>query len=191
MRLWKKIGIGCLLFINALLIIILFVEPIRSQITQISGLAVAQSPIQWNNVKDAAVGDAQTSGLMGTGSYLYDPVGATWNRMRGDSTNGLWVNVKTSSLSGVYTTTSTTIVTNQVTVDTTVGGVVIKALNTSRKSIIIRNQGATDMYVGPSGVTTANGILVKANEVLTLDRNTAAIYGIVGAGSTTAGYLEE
>jgi hypothetical protein len=47
------------------------------------------------------------------------------------------------------------------------------------------------MYVGVSGVTALTGLLLKATEVLTLDRNTAAIYGITSAGSTTVGYLEE
>jgi hypothetical protein len=80
---WKWIGIGSILVIAAMLITVLVTPPLRSAITQISGLAVAQSAIQWNNVKDAAVGDAQTNGLMAVHPYFYDPVGATSNRLRG------------------------------------------------------------------------------------------------------------
>jgi hypothetical protein len=64
----------------------------RAAITQISGLAVAQSATQWNNVKDAALGDNLTSGILVNGSYWFD--GTNWDRARGDTTNGLWVNIK-------------------------------------------------------------------------------------------------
>ncbi len=91
----------------------------------------------------------------------------------------------------VSTAASTSINAGQVTVDTTAGGILIKAFNPSRRSIIIRNQGGTDAYVGPNGLTTATGLLIKAGESVSFDRNTAAIWGIVAAGSTTMSYLEE
>jgi hypothetical protein len=89
MKKWKWIAIGSILVIAAMVMTILITPPLRSAITQISGLAVAQSSIQWNNVKDAAVGDAQTLGLLAEGPYVYDPVGATWNRMRGTASGVL------------------------------------------------------------------------------------------------------
>lgn len=67
----------------------------------------------------------------------------------------------------------------------------ILSQNISRRSLIIRNQGAVDMYIGSSSVSVANGMLLKASEVIVLDRSYAAWYGIVSAGTTTAGYLEE
>lgn len=99
MRKWKWIGIGSILVIAAMLITVLVTPPLRSAITQISGLAVAQSSIQWNNVKDAAVGDAQTNGLMANGMYVYDPTGAVWNRMRGTAAGVINVSVDTSGTS--------------------------------------------------------------------------------------------
>jgi len=88
---------------------------------------------------------------------------------------------------------STTVVSNLAHAQITVTNVatLIRASNAARVSLIIRNQGAANMYVGGSGVTTANGILVNINDTLILDRTTAAVYGIVSAASTTAAYLEE
>jgi hypothetical protein len=60
-------------------------------VSQIAGLAVAQSSTMWNSVIDASKGDGQTSGILGTGLYMYD--GALFNRARGDATNGLDVDV--------------------------------------------------------------------------------------------------
>lgn len=184
-----------LMFIIASIIVVMLVVPsLRSQVQQFVGLAVAQDALIWNRLKDGVAGDNLANGVGAMQMYLYDNVGGNFDRAYGDTTSGMWVNVKafaSTAVVPVYTTLSSTITSGQVTVDTTAGGVVIKAANTSRRSIIVRNQGATDMYVGPTPVTTANGILVKIDEVLVLDRTTAAIYGITAAGSTTAGYLEE
>jgi hypothetical protein len=103
------------------------------------------------------------------------------------------VNVVQSAVSStaipVITTTSSTFIGNQITISNI--ATLITPTNTNRKSLLIRNQGATDMYVLGSGVTTTNGLLIKTSEVLILDRTTAALYGIVSAGSTTVSYLEE
>ena len=315
----KKLLIGFIIGLTSFAIILFTVPPLRSQIMETVGLAVAQSNIIWNNLKDSNVGDNLTSGTGAMGMYYFDGTnmdrvrgtggamnvsmggtatpaegyanpttasiswtllglfngstwdralssshgdgitaarginsasfgylfgGATWDRMlssthadnlttaRGANVAGFnygfdgtnWDRLLTSThgdaittatglnaasyaylfngttydrlrgLSGaanVSTAVSSTITTNQITVDTTVGGVLIRAINTSRRSIIIRNQGQTDMYVGASGLTALTGLLVKASENITLDRSTAAIYGITAAGSTTTGYLEE
>jgi hypothetical protein len=50
-------------------------------ISQLVGLAVAQSSTLWNNVIDAAKGDSQTSGILGTSSYLWN--GLTFDRLKG------------------------------------------------------------------------------------------------------------
>jgi hypothetical protein len=186
MKRWRQVVIGSLLISASLILVLLLSPPLRSQIQVISGLAVAQSSIKWNNLKDAAVGDNQTSGLAAVGMFYYD--GTNFDLLRG---TGGAINTTISGTIGVSTATSSSLSTNQVAVDATGGGTLIKAANSSRKSIIIRNQGSTDMYVGVSGVTALTGLLLKATEVLTLDRNTAAIYGITSAGSTTVGYLEE
>lgn len=77
---------------GAILVLTLsFFNPIRAAIQQIAGLAVAQSSTKWNNIKDAIVGDSLTNGLPATALYEFD--GTNWDRVRGDSTYGLDVDV--------------------------------------------------------------------------------------------------
>ena len=93
----------------------------------------------------------------------------------------------------ISTVSSSSITTNQILVNNAAGGTLIRVPNVSRRSIIIRNQDTqVDMYVGNQGLTIATGLLVRATESLTLDRTTAAIYGITNqAANITVGYLEE
>jgi hypothetical protein len=67
-----------LLMFTGFIICILSIGPLRSQISQIAGLAVAQTQLRWNNVKDAAVGDDQTNGILSSAGYLFD--GINWDR---------------------------------------------------------------------------------------------------------------
>jgi hypothetical protein len=60
-------------------------------ISQLVGLAVAQSSTLWNNVIDAAKGDSQSSGILGMSPYLWN--GLSFDRVRGDITNGMDVDV--------------------------------------------------------------------------------------------------
>jgi hypothetical protein len=60
-------------------------------ISSLVGLAVAQSATLWNNVIDAAKGDSQGSGILGMSPYLYN--GVSFDRVRGDITNGMDVDV--------------------------------------------------------------------------------------------------
>jgi hypothetical protein len=53
-------------------------------ISQLVGLAVAQSATIWNNVIDAAKGDGLSSGILGQSTYLWN--GLTFDRVKG--TNG-------------------------------------------------------------------------------------------------------
>lgn len=62
-----------------------------SAISSLAGLAVAQSSTQWNNVKDAAVGDGLTNGILASALMVFN--GLTFDRVRGDTTNGLDVDV--------------------------------------------------------------------------------------------------
>ena len=110
-------------------------------------------------------------------------------------------NVKTVNSSGVETgtaltpynvrtTTATTFSTGWVTVLNT--ATLIKAANASRASIALRNIGSVDAYIGSySTIATSSGFPIKANESLTLDRNTSAIYGVVVSDATNIIYLEE
>jgi len=70
-----------------------------SAVSQLSGLAVAQSNTQWNNVIDASRGDSQSSGILGQSLYMFN--GLSFDRARGDTTNGLDVDV--TRMSGAIT----------------------------------------------------------------------------------------
>lgn len=63
----------------------------HTAISSLAGLAVAQSSTLWNNVKDAAAGDSLSSGILAESLYLFN--GATFDRVRGDTTNGMDVDV--------------------------------------------------------------------------------------------------
>ena len=92
-------------------------------------------------------------------------------------------------LTPIKTAVVSSFTTGQVNINT--AATLIRATNANRVSIVIRNTGTTDMHIGTASVTTVNGFLVKASESITLDRNTAAIYGVVATSSVTSTYLEE
>ena len=104
---------------------------------------------------------------------LYGFNGATWDRIRSDPNKHLNVNIgglvnlahSQLSISATKTT--------------------IKAANTGRKALIIKNIGAKDVYIGGTTVTTANGFPLGPGEALCDIRTTAEICGICAAGETT------
>lgn len=79
---------------------------------------------------------------------------------------------------------------NQITVDTTAGGVTIAAARETRKSILVVNRGAVDIYIGTGSVTTSNGFLLRQNDGIKLE-TTAEVKGITASSSSTAHYTEE
>lgn len=81
-----------------------------------------------------------------------------------------------------------TINTGQVNVGT--AATQIAAANGNRFSVVIYNNGTATVYVGTSGVTTGNGHALPAGQAISF-KSTAAIYGIVGAGTQTVTYCEE
>jgi hypothetical protein len=68
-------------------------------VTQIAGLAVAQSSTRWNNLKDFAFGDSVTNGVMLQSPCLYN--GTSCDRQRGTIANGAQVDV--TRISGAVT----------------------------------------------------------------------------------------
>lgn len=85
---------------------------------------------------------------------------------------------------------SSAFATNQITCGTS--ATLIIAANASRKYLSIKNVGANPIYVGPSGVTTANGypVAVNAEVIMKESVSTAAVYGVVAGGTEKAAYLE-
>lgn len=67
------------------------VKVVYPAISQLVGLSVAQSATLWNNVIDAARGDSIGSGILGQSPYLFN--GVSFDRVRGDITNGMDVDV--------------------------------------------------------------------------------------------------
>jgi hypothetical protein len=89
---WYKWAIGTIgAFVAGAAIMLGGVMVGNTAISQLVGLAVAQSATLWNNVADAAKGDALTNGILAESLYLYN--GTTFDRARGDITNGLDVDV--------------------------------------------------------------------------------------------------
>lgn len=76
---------------TALVLLLMLPVGAKTAISELSGLAVAQSSTLWNNVRDAAVGDNLTNGILATGLMLFD--GTNFDRVRGDITNGMDVDV--------------------------------------------------------------------------------------------------
>lgn len=85
---------------------------------------------------------------------------------------------------------STAFSADQVAVGT--GATVIKAANTSRKYLAIKNIGANPVFIGGSGVTTGTGYSLGVGVTLLMQESvtTAAVYGIVAGGTETVSYLE-
>jgi len=51
-----------------------------------------------------------------------------------------------------------TLTVSAVSVDTTVNGVVLASASDNRLRLVVYNNGTATIYIGPSGVTTSNGI---------------------------------
>lgn len=128
---------------------------------------------------DTQFGDGVTTGILSSTNRLYN--GSTYDRARGDATNGAWVNVKT----GTVGTTSAVINVGQQTVSTTAvqvsasstvptNGIIIQALSTNAGSI----------FVGGSGVTTSTGFELVAGQAMSFTCNLNTIF-IRSASSTT------
>lgn len=67
----------------------------------------------------------------------------------------------------------------------------VKAANTTRQRLTVQNRSSDDIYIGPSGVTTATGLYLGPGEAFTVQGSTAAVYAIGAVGSQDVRYLEE
>lgn len=66
----------------------------------------------------------------------------------------------------------------------------ILAANTNRNRAVIQNNSGQDVFIGASGVTTANGVKVLPNGALAVETG-AAVYGIVAAATSDVRVFEE
>lgn len=61
----------------------------------------------------------------------------------------------------------------------------------ARRRVVIQNESAsTILYLGPSGVTTANGFPVRPERSIALYVNDA-VHAVSASGTITASYIEE
>lgn len=68
----------------------------------------------------------------------------------------------------------------------------IVAARSNRRAVKITNLGTTDVFIGPSGVSTATGdLLVGTRGSWTILDTQAAVFGIVASGSQSVSVLEE
>lgn len=67
----------------------------------------------------------------------------------------------------------------------------IVSKNLQRKSIIIRNVGSSDIYIGSLSVTVNSGLLLRLDDVLILDKTKGEIYAISDSIAGIVVYLEE
>jgi len=79
--------------------------------------------------------------------------------------------------------------TNQVSVGST--ATLIAAQRPGRLSVSIVNLSSTDIYIGPSGVTTSSGTLLLGTRGTALTVPSAvAVYGVVATGTASVSYME-
>lgn len=146
-----------------------------SGVTQpVSGTVTANLSATDNAVLDAIEADTTTlAGAVAGTEMQVDVVGAL---PAGTNTIGA-VEVEGTALSN-----------NQVTVDTTAGGVTILAASAGRAGAIITNQGSVACFIGTGSVSTSNGFSLAAGESVALPTD-SDIKGITASSSTTVGYL--
>lgn len=113
-----------------------------------------------------------------TANTVFD--GSSWNRMRGDTVGTYTVAKGTGSLA-----------TNQISVATTAGGTLIVAARAGRARVTITNLGTTDVFVGNTGLTAANGQILIGTKGASITLHTsAAVYGIAGTAQSVS-FIEE
>lgn len=110
--------------------------------------------------------------------------GTSWDRLRGDTTNGVWVNVKTA-----VTPVSATIINGQQSVTATAAAL---ASHTVTQSLTIEalSTNTISVFVGATGVTTATGIELSPGSAVTLPvSNSNVVFVIASTTGATVTYV--
>lgn len=76
-------------------------------------------------------------------------------------------------------------------VTVTTSPTLISAANAARQSLMLQNNSGTYLYLGGSSVSVSNGLYIAPYQIITLDKTTAAVYGIVSGGTANVRVLEE
>lgn len=105
-----------------------------------------------------------------------------------DSGLQVHANLGSASIPVSQTTTGAAFfVAGQANVSTSV--LLIAARATRRGAIVTNTDSTTSIYVGPSGVSTSNGEVIKAGNSLSIE-TTAAIYCVAGSGTVAVTFGE-
>ena len=109
---------------------------------------------------------------------------ATNNRLNTTATATISCDLNVATFDG-----AASFATGQVSVANTATAIV--AARAGRRAVMIINNGATDVSIGGSSVTTSNGLLLTGTAGAAVSiPTTAAVYGIVGTGTQTVSYIE-
>lgn len=109
----------------------------------------------------------------------HEPVGNTLDRVTIDTSGNLVTKDQGAS----------TIANGQVTVASTSTEIV--PARSGRRAVVIINLGATDVYLGTTGVTTSTGLYLMGTAGASVQIPTsAAVYGVVGSGTQAVSYME-
>lgn len=85
---------------------------------------------------------------------------------------------------------STSLVNGTRTVTSSATAIPATAAN-DRKALILRNNGANEVYLGDANVTTSSGFPLKPGEIIALDvSKEVVVYGITAATSENVRFME-
>lgn len=76
-------------------------------------------------------------------------------------------------------------------VNVTTGGDEILPANVLRQSATLQNIGAVDVWIGGAAVVAGSAVKLAPGASMTIDKTTAAIYGITASGAADVVYLSE
>lgn len=171
----KYVGAACGAVLVGIALMLTATKVVYPAISSLVGLAVSESAILWNNVRDASAGDNLVNGILMTSLGLFD--GTNFDRARGDIANGLDVDV--TRISGTVTVVGNQTPTDAYTNPTT--AVTTYALNGTSNGTTwdkLKDIGvAGDVSTTGAGISTA-GCMYYARA--------AAVYQRCGG---SAGYL--
>ncbi len=121
------------------------------------------------------------------------PAGETFAKLRLRNPGGSAISVRVAAGFGTYSDSeaqisgavplalSDSLTTAAVTVGTT--AVLIAAADIARKSVMLKNAGASPIYVGGPAVTVGDGMPVGAGEGMVITWTTAAIWAVTESGT--------
>lgn len=157
-----------------------------ASVTQIAGLAVAQTTTQWNQLKDMAQGDAQQNGVALISPCLWN--GTTCDRQRGTIAGGALVTQATTG-TGQFDVKRDNITTASVNLPFgfTSKRVSVRAAPTNTDDICIDWQGGTASC--PAANTSGDGRL-PAGTTFLLDNHAVTSMSVIAASGTQIVFID-